>query len=253
MTLISGNWKMYENHYESLKLIQELAGLLRAHGLDDDRKISVHPPFTSLRTVQTAVETDHLPITLGAQTCHFSDRGAFTGEVSAEMLAKLGVSFVIAGHSERRTFCGETDEIVRMKVDAIFRHNMRPILCVGETAEERDAGEAREVVERQLRASLADRPNEQIASCVVAYEPLWAIGSGVTATPADAEEMCLAIRKLLTEISGPVANEVLIQYGGSVNPENAAEILCCENIDGVLVGGASLDATKFMAIIEAGI
>lgn len=252
-TLISGNWKMYQNHFESLKLIQELAALLHANGVPEGRQISVHPPFTSIRTVQTAVETDHLPISLGAQTCHFEDRGAYTGEVSAEMLSKLGVAFVIAGHSERRRFSGETDEIVRLKVDAIFRHNMRAIFCVGESGDERNEGLANEVVAAQLRAGLEGRPEEQIALCVVAYEPLWAIGTGETASPADAEQMCATIRSVLTEIAGPVAEECLIQYGGSVNPDNAAELLKGKNVDGLLVGGASLDATKFMAIVRAGV
>jgi triosephosphate isomerase len=250
--LISGNWKMYENHYESLKLIQELAALLRANGVPEGRQLSVHPPFTSIRTVQTAVETDHLPISLGAQTCHFEDRGAFTGEVSAEMLAKLGVAFVIAGHSERRRDLGETDEIVRRKIDAIIRNNMRAIVCVGESGEERNEGSAHEVVAGQLRAAFDGRPVEQIGLCVIAYEPLWAIGTGETASPADAEEMCAAIRSVLREIAGPAAEECLIQYGGSVNPDNAAELLKGENVDGFLVGGASLDATKFMAIVQAG-
>lgn len=249
--LISGNWKMYENHYESLKLIQELAAMLRAQGVPKNRLLSVHPPFTSLRTVQTAVETDHLPILLGAQTCHFEDRGAYTGEVSAEMLSRLGVAFVIAGHSERRHWSGENDEIVRLKMDAIIRHNMRPILCVGESAEARSGGAALDVVTQQLKGAFEGRPVEQTASCVIAYEPLWAIGTGETASPEDAEEMCGAIRAVVREIAGPAADECLIQYGGSVNPDNAAELLQGKNIDGLLVGGASLDATKFMAIVQA--
>jgi len=250
--LISGNWKMYENHYESIKLIQELAALLRAQGIPNHREVSVHPPFTSIRTVQTAVESDHLPLALGAQSCHFEDRGPYTGEISAEMLAKLGVTLVIAGHSERRTLLGETDEIVRRKVDAILRNAMRPILCVGESVDERSEGRAKEVVASQLRAALEDRPTEQVATCVIAYEPLWAIGTGETASPQDAAEMCSAIRAVIGEIAGPAADECLIQYGGSVNPENAPELLRAKNVDGLLVGGASLDATKFMAIVHAG-
>lgn len=251
-TLISGNWKMNENHYESIKLIQELAALLRAQGVPKDRAVSVHPPFTSIRTVQTAVESDHLPLALGAQTCHFEDRGAFTGEVSAEMLSKLGVTFVLAGHSERRTQLGESDEIVRRKVDAILRNAMRPIICVGESAEQRLEGRAKETVATQLRAALEDRPIEQISVCVIAYEPLWAIGTGQTASPGDAAEMCGAIRAVIGEIAGPGADECLIQYGGSANAENAAALLDAQNVDGLLVGGASLDAAKFMAIVQAG-
>ena len=250
--LISGNWKMYENHYESIKLVQELAALLHAQGVPKSREVSIHPPFTSIRSVQTAVESDHLPLALGAQTCHFEDHGAFTGEVSAEMLAKLGVSLVIAGHSERRKMSGETDEIVRRKVDAILRHAMRPILCVGESMVERGEGRAQEVVARQLRAVLEDRSTEQVSTCVIAYEPLWAIGTGETASPQDAGEMCSAIRTVIREIAGPAADACIIQYGGSVNPENAPALLRADNVDGLLVGGASLDATKFMAIVHAG-
>ena len=243
---------MYENHFEALKLVQELAALLRAKGIPEGRQVSLHPPFTSIRTVQTAVETDHLPLALGAQTCHFEDRGAFTGEVSAEMLAKLGVSFVIAGHSERRVHAGETDEIVRKKLDAILRHGMRAILCVGESAQEREEDRAQEFVAGQLIAALGARAGEQVASCVIAYEPLWAIGTGVTASPDDAEQMCAAIRTELEGIAGPMGRECIVQYGGSVNSENAADLLACKNVDGLLVGGASLDATSFMSIVQAG-
>jgi triosephosphate isomerase len=250
--LVSGNWKMNENHFESLKIIQELAGLLRAGGIPPGRSISIHPPFTSLRTVQTAVETDHLPIALGAQTCHFEDRGAYTGEVSAEMLAKLSVAYVIAGHSERRRYAGETDEIVRQKIDAIFRHGMRPILCVGESEEERADGRAHETVAAQLQGALKGRSSEQVAATVVAYEPLWAIGTGVAATPDDAQEMAAAIRSVLGDVAGTAAADCLIQYGGSVTPETATELLVCDDVDGLLVGGASLDASKFIAIVRAG-
>lgn len=138
--LVSGNWKMHENHFETLKFAQELAALLRVSGVPAGREVSIHPPFTSLLTLQAAVEADHVPVAIGAQTCHFADKGPYTGEVSAEMLARLNVTYVIAGHSERRAQCGETDEIVRSKVDAIYRHGMRPILCVGETPEERHHG-----------------------------------------------------------------------------------------------------------------
>ena len=249
--LFSGNWKMFENHFESLTLIQELAALLRARGVPDGCELSVHPPFTSLRTVQTAIETDRVPIAIGAQTCHFDDRGAFTGEVSPEMLAKLNVAFVIVGHSERRTWCGETDEIVRKKLDAVLRHAMRPILCVGETREARDGGRAVEVVVGQLRSALEGRSTEDVTRCVVAYEPLWAIGSGVHAEPEDAEAMGGTIRETIAQIAGHASDACAIQYGGSVNPENAASFLACPSIDGLLVGGASLDATKFVDIVHA--
>jgi triosephosphate isomerase len=250
--LVSGNWKMFENHFEALKLVQELAALLRSGGLPEGVELSVHPPFTSLRTVQTAVETDHLPLSLGAQTCHSEDRGAFTGEVSAEMLAKLAVTYVIAGHSERRRYCGETDEIVRAKLDAILRNAMRPILCVGESADERAAGDAHQVVTNQLRAVLSGRPAEEIAGLVVAYEPLWAIGTGATASASDAAEMAGAIRAELVDLAGDAALLTRIQYGGSVTPETAGELLAAADVDGLLVGGASLDAVKFIAIARSG-
>ena len=250
--LVSGNWKMNENHFEALKLVQELAGILRASPVPEGREASIHPPHTSLRTVQTAVETDHVPLALGAQTCHFEDRGAYTGEVSAEMLAKLNVRYVIAGHSERRRDFGETDEIVRKKMDAILRNGMRPIVCVGESLEVRADGTAFDFVRSQVRAAFSDRSADVVAGAVIAYEPIWAIGTGETATPLDAEEMCAAIRGELSEHSGVAALSTRIQYGGSVTDENAAEILAGPNVDGLLVGGASLDAARFVAIVRAG-
>jgi triosephosphate isomerase len=250
---VSGNWKMNENHFESLKLVQELAALLRAGGIPEGRQASIHPPFTSLRTVQVAVETDHVPIALGAQNCHHEDRGAYTGEVSAEMLAKLDVRYVIAGHSERRRHAGETDEQVRAKLDAIWRHGMTPICCVGESEEQRNAGDHLGVVAAQVRAALERRPAEVVASAVLAYEPIWAIGTGQTATPDDAQEMCAAIRTVVAELAGEgAAAAVRVQYGGSVNAGNAADLLACPDIDGALVGGASLDAGAFVAILRAG-
>ena len=249
--LVSGNWKMHVNHFEAHKLVQELAALLRAQGLAEGCEASVHPPFTSLRTVQTAVETDHVPLALGAQTCHQADKGAYTGEVSAEMLAKLNVRYVIAGHSERRRHCGETDEVVRAKVDAILRHRMVPIVCVGEDADERAAGAALDRVRSQVAAAFEGRSGEVVASAVVAYEPIWAIGTGVTATSDDAEEMCGAIRAELARLAGGAAEATRIQYGGSVTAENGADLLGRPNVDGLLVGGASLDATSFHAIARA--
>jgi triosephosphate isomerase len=250
--LISGNWKMFENHFEALKLVQELGSILRATPMPAGREASLHPPFTSLRTVQTAIESDHLPLQIGAQTCHFEDRGAYTGEISPEMLAKLNVAYVIAGHSERRRYCGETDEIVRLKVDAITRHGMRPIVCVGESLEQRLAGEAVEFVRAQVAAVFNGRSAAMVASSVVAYEPIWAIGTGETATADDAEEMCAAIRAELAQHVGASAEATRIQYGGSASEDNAAELLRGENVDGLLVGGASLDAQRFAAIIAAG-
>ena len=250
--LVSGNWKMNENHFEALKLVQELGALLLAGTIPPGREVSVHPPFTSLRTVQTAVESDHVPVALGAQNCHFEDRGAFTGEVSAEMLAKLNVRYVITGHSERRQHFGETDEVVARKIGAILRNGMLPIVCVGETLDERDAGGAEAKVRAQVRAALEGRPTDVISSLVLAYEPIWAIGTGKTATPSDAEEMCAAIRSEIGHFAPLAAAAIRIQYGGSVTPETAGELLAGEDVDGFLVGGASLDAQRFVAIVRAG-
>jgi triosephosphate isomerase (TIM) len=250
--LISGNWKMHVNHFEAIRLVQELSAIFRAAPAPGDRAVSVHPPFTSLRTVQTALESDALPVALGAQNCHEADRGAYTGEVSAEMLAKLNVTYVIVGHSERRTYFGETDEDVRKKIDAVLRYNMAPIVCVGETSEERESGEAESKVRSQLEGALARRPGAVLARCVVAYEPLWAVGTGNNATADDAQAMAKHIRAELVRLGGAEADATRIQYGGSVTPDNAAELLACADVDGLLVGGASLDATRFTAIVAAG-
>lgn len=250
--LVSGNWKMNHNHFEAIGFVQRLAALLRATPLPTEREASVHPPFTSLRSVQTAVESDKVPVALGAQTCHYEDRGAFTGAVSAEFLAKLGVRYVIAGHSERRAMCGETDEIVRAILDAIWRQHMTPILCVGETLEEREAAQAESKVEGQLQVALQGQKRELVSAMVVAYEPIWAIGTGRTATPDDAGSMATVIRGAVRAICGAAAADtVRIQYGGSVTPENAKSLLAERDVDGFLVGGASLDAESFAAIAHS--
>ncbi len=250
--LISGNWKMNENHFESLKLVQELAALLLQGAIPQGREVSIHPPFTSLRTVQTAVETDHVPVALGAQNCYFEDRGAYTGEVSPEMLARLNVRFVICGHSERRQYFDETDEIVRKKVGAVLRQGMCPIVCVGETLEERDAGAAESKVRRQVAVAFEGMKSDDIASCVVAYEPIWAIGTGETASAKDAQEMCGVVREEIARFAKSAAAAIRIQYGGSVTPESAPEMIAGGDVDGFLVGGASLDAQKFFSIVRAG-
>jgi triosephosphate isomerase len=251
--LVSGNWKMHHNHYEAIQFVQKLAAIFRAAPVPEGREVSLHPTFTSLRSVQAAVESDSVPVALGAQTCHFEDRGAFTGEVSAEMLAKLGVRYVIAGHSERRAYCGETDEIVRTKLDAILRHHMTPILCVGETLPERDAGLATTKVLGQLEAALSGRPGPVVGRFVIAYEPIWAIGTGRVASTGDAQEMASHIRDVVASLAGAdAAHGVRLQYGGSVTGDNAAAMLACHDVDGLLVGGASLDAAGFSAIVRAG-
>lgn len=248
--LISGNWKMNLNHFEALKLVQELSYEVTRDDVDV-LDVSVHPPFTDIRTVQTALESDRIPFFLGAQNCHQETSGAFTGEVSPTMLGKLGVAYVIVGHSERRQLFGETDDIVNAKVKAILAAEMTPILCVGETLEEREAGEAEARVEAQVGASLAGVTAEQVGAMVIAYEPIWAIGTGRTASADDAQAMCAAIRTVIGEAFGAdAAATIRIQYGGSVKPTNATELLTQPDIDGALVGGASLEAESFGRIVQ---
>jgi triosephosphate isomerase (TIM) len=248
--LISGNWKMNLNHFEALKLVQQLSYEVTKEDVDA-LDISIHPPFTDIRTVQTALESDRIPFFLGAQHCHFEASGAFTGEVAPAMLAKLGVSYVIAGHSERRELFGETDEMVNAKVKAILGSLMTPIMCVGETLAEREQGEAGAKVERQVAEGLKKVTSEQVAGLVIAYEPIWAIGTGKTASADDAQAMCALVRATVAAVSGADAGEaVRVQYGGSVKPDNAAELLNQPDIDGALVGGASLEAEPFARIIQ---
>jgi triosephosphate isomerase len=248
--LISGNWKMHYTHLEAIQVVQKLWYRLRP----DDVKavdVSVHPPFTALRSIQTLLQADHIPILLGAQNCYPEAQGAFTGEVSAPMLAKLDVAFVVVGHSERRELLGETDELVNRKVKAVLAAGMTPILCVGETLAEREAGETGTKVEGQVGAGLDGLTAEQVAGMVIAYEPIWAIGTGRTATPADAQEVCGAIRALVRQRSGTDAGRDLrVQYGGSVKPTNAAELMAQPDVDGALVGGASLDPDDFARIVQ---
>ena len=248
--LISGNWKMNHNHFEAIQTIQKLAYALNS---DDYRhvEVSVHPPFTDLRSVQTVLQADDIPIALGAQDCHQQDSGAFTGEVSAAMLAKLDVSYVIVGHSERRALFGETDEVVNAKSHAVLRHGMVPIVCVGETIEQRSNGQAHDVVSGQLAGSLDGLDAAVVGQIVVAYEPVWAIGTGETATPADAQSMCAHVRSQVADRWGSEAAAGLrVQYGGSVKPSNAPDLMEQPDIDGALVGGASLDATEFARIVN---
>jgi len=250
--LISGNWKMHHNHFDAIAMVQKLAYLLDK-GVYDRVDVSVHPPFTDLRSIQTLLDADRIPIALGAQHCHFEDKGAFTGEVSPAFLAKLAVRYCIVGHSERRELFGQTDQIVERTLMAILRHQMTPILCVGETLAEREAGETLDKIHLQTRAALHGLTPTQVAGLVIAYEPIWAIGTGRTASAADAQEACAAIRTLVGGLHGAdAAAAVRIQYGGSVKPDNAAELLAEPDIDGALVGGASLDAESFAAIVAPG-
>ena len=250
--LISGNWKMHHNHFEAIQTVQKLSYIL-----DKDElaavEVSVHPPFTDLRSVQTVLESDRIDMALGAQHCHFEEKGAFTGEVSPAMLAKLNVRYVIAGHSERRELFGETDELVNRKVRAIVAAGMVPILCVGETIEEREAGSTEAKVTGQVRAGLAGLTPEQVAASVIAYEPIWAIGTGRTASADDAQQVCGLVRSVVSEEAGSeAAAKVRVQYGGSVKAENITELMAKPDIDGALVGGASLDADSFAAIVRFG-
>jgi triosephosphate isomerase len=248
--LISGNWKMHLNHFEAIQVVQKLSYAFNAEdyaAVD----VSVHPPFTDLRSVQTVLDADRIPITLGAQHCHWEDSGAFTGEVSPSMLAKLNVAYVIVGHSERRELFGETDEAVSRKVQAVLRHGMTPIVCVGETLEEREAGGAEQKITRQVQAALAGLSPEQVAGLVIAYEPIWAIGTGRTATAEDAQAMCARVRAVVGEAHGAAAAEgVRVQYGGSVKPANIVELMAQADIDGALVGGAGLDPAEFAPIVR---
>jgi triosephosphate isomerase len=248
--LISGNWKMHHNHFEAIQTVQKLSYKL---GPEDYAavEVSVHPPFTDLRSVQTVLEADRIPIALGAQNCHWEEKGAFTGEVAPPMLAKLNVRYVIVGHSERRELFGETDEDVNRKAIAVLRSGMVPILCVGETLDEREAGTTEEKVTRQVTAGLAGVAPADVARLVIAYEPIWAIGTGRTATPADAQTVCSRIRQVVGDVAGAdAAGAVRVQYGGSVKPSNAAELMAERDIDGALVGGASLDPDDFARIVQ---
>lgn len=248
--IISGNWKMHQNHFEAIQCIQKLAYLV---GKDDFEQVdvSVHPPFTDIRSVQTLIEADDLKFLLGAQHCHYEEKGAFTGEISPLFLAKLTVKYVICGHSERREIFLETDDMIQKKVLAVLNNKMIPILCVGETLEERETGATDSKVLGQVRAGLAKLTPEQVSSLVIAYEPIWAIGTGKTATAQDAQEVCASIRREVGVLFGAeTAQKVRIQYGGSVKAANIAELMMQPDIDGALVGGASLDPDEFARIIQ---
>ena len=247
--LISGNWKMNHNHFEAIQMVQKLSYALSRNDYDVV-DVSVHPPFTDLRSIQTVLESDDIPIALGAQNCHWEAKGAFTGEVAPGMLAKMNVSVVIVGHSERRELFGESDDEVNRKVKAVLANGMTPIMCCGETLGEREADGAVTKVKLQVLAGLAGLKAEQVAGLVIAYEPIWAIGTGMTATPEDAQEMCSAIRGVVRSKWGAeAADGVRIQYGGSVKGVNAPDLMSQSDIDGALVGGASLDADEFARII----
>jgi triosephosphate isomerase len=252
--LIAGNWKMNLNHFEAIALVQKIAFAL-PDKYYDKVDVTVIPPFTDLRSVQTLVDGDKLRLTYGAQDLSPHDSGAYTGDISGAFLAKLGCSFVVVGHSERRTYHNEDDALVAAKAAAALKNGLTPIVCIGEHLEIREEGEHVGHCEEQLRGSLAGLSAEQIGEVVVAYEPVWAIGTGRVASAADAQEVCAAIRKeLATLASQPIAETARVLYGGSVNAKNIGEIVAQNDVDGALVGGASLDGEQFatLAAIAAG-
>ena len=247
--LMVGNWKMNASHLEAIQMVQKLS--YRLDPADYDRvDVGIAPPFTSMRSVQTVVELDHLPLELVAQNAHWETEGPFTGEVSAPMLAKLSVSYVIVGHSERRAMFGEDDKVVNRKAKAVFEAGMTPIVCVGETLEQRDAEETSAVISTQVAGSVAGLSTDLMAQAVIAYEPVWAIGTGRHADPADAQEVIGAIRQQIRELHADAADHVRILYGGSVNPGNVSALMAKKDIDGCLVGGASLDPDTFAAVVR---
>ncbi len=246
--IIAGNWKMHKTLPEAVSFVEEVKRLVPpAEQIDS----VICAPFLFLdRLVQNAQESD---LKIGAQNMHFEDKGAFTGEISPVALKDIGVTYVIIGHSERREMFAETDETVNKKVLAAFKHGLIPIVCCGETLEQRESGKTNDVVGVQVKKALAGLTVEQAKQVVIAYEPIWAIGTGKSSTAEDANEVCGHIRSILADIfSEEVAQAVRIQYGGSVKPENIREFLAQEHIDGALVGGASLDPKSFLQLVEAG-
>ena len=248
--LMAGNWKMNLDHLQATHLVQKLDWTLRDGRHDYAAvEVAVLPPFTDLRSVQTLIDGDRLQLVFGAQDLSTHDSGAYTGEISGAFLAKLGCTYVLAGHSERREYHRESEDVVNAKVKAAYRHGLTPIFCVGEHLEVRQEGTHLAHVLMQLEAGLADVTAEQAKTIVIAYEPVWAIGTGEVATPQDAQEVCAAIRTKLAELySGDLADGVRVLYGGSVKANNVAAIMSQEDVDGALVGGASIDAAEFASI-----
>jgi triosephosphate isomerase len=250
--LIAGNWKMNMDHVQGITLLQKLAWTLSDAKHDYSRvEVAVFPPFTDLRGVQTLVQGDELDVAYGAQDLSQFDSGAYTGDISGQFLGKLGCKYVLVGHSERRTIHQESDEVLNAKVKAAFKHGVTPVLCAGEGLEIRQAGTHVEHTLAQLRAGVAGLTAEQASELVVAYEPVWAIGTGEVAGPEDAQEMCAAIRVELASLFGDdVTAKIRLLYGGSVKANNVAAILNERDVDGVLVGGASLDPAEFANIVR---
>ena len=243
--IIAGNWKMNYTADKAVEVVKELMPLVKDAKCD----VVICPTFVCLDAVKKAVAGSNIKI--GAQNMHFENSGAFTGEVSAEMLEQLGIDYVVLGHSERRAYFNETDEDIKKKIAAAFAHNLTPIVCYGESLEDREAGTTNKVIDEQIKVSMAGLTDEQAAKVVIAYEPIWAIGTGKTATSEQANETIAAIRGMVAEMYGQeVANKVRIQYGGSVKPNTIKEQMGMSDIDGALVGGASLVASDFSQIVN---
>lgn len=242
--IIAGNWKMNKTPKETVELIEELKPLVKDAQID----VVVCPPYVSLSAAKEALEGSN--IALGAQNVDYHDKGAYTGEIAPDMLKELGVEYIIIGHSERRQYYNETDESVNLKVKKALEEGFTPIMCVGEILEEREDGVTAEVVRKQTKLGLKDLTPEQVEKVVIAYEPVWAIGTGKTATAQDADETIGIIREAVREVYGDAADEIRIQYGGSMNPKNASELMTMEQIDGGLIGGASLKAEDFSKVVN---
>jgi triosephosphate isomerase len=246
--VIAANWKMYKTRDEAEEFLEAFLPLVReVTGVD----MILAPPFSALESVSRGIEGS--PVELAAQNLYWEEEGAFTGEISAAMLCDLGCKYVIAGHSERRQYFGETDETVNKRLQAALKHGLVPIFCIGETLEQREADRTLDVVGAQVRKGLKGFEASELGGLIIAYEPVWAIGTGKTATAGQAQEVHAMIRELLKQLYGPGISDIIrIQYGGSVKPGNASELLACPDIDGALVGGASLKADSFAEIVRAG-
>lgn len=246
--VVAGNWKMNKDLSGTIELVSAIKNELSKS--ETSTEVIVCPPFTSLESASTVLKGSS--IKLGAQNMHYEDNGAFTGEISAEMLKSVGCQYVILGHSERRTLFGESDEMINKKIKKAVSAGLKPIFCVGETLEERESGSTEKVVETQIREGLSGLNETELSELIIAYEPVWAIGTGKTATPQQAQDVHRFIRNLISEMfSNNFAENLVIQYGGSVKPDNAAELFSQTDIDGGLIGGASLKADAFLAIVNS--
>ncbi len=250
--LIAGNWKMNHNHLEAIQVTRKICLRLIERGELSNRSVSIHPSFIALRSVQTVLESEGSSVLLGAQNCFYEPQGAFTGEVSATMLSKLNVSLVIVGHSERRTLFGEDDQLVLLKAKSVVANNMIPIICVGESSQERNDGSYKEFVTKQVISIVEAAPKELLSNLIIAYEPIWAIGTGISASLDQAVEACELIKEATTRAVGATKEfNLKVLYGGSVNTNNATDLLSHESVGGFLVGGASLDPDSFVEIVSS--